>query len=113
MITIDYDTFDVRPGMSFLDVGAGQGRHSYAALRRGADVTAFDMNESDLADVKSMFGAMELEGDVPAGASAVVQHGDARSMPFASESFDRVLASEILEHIHEDEAAFAEIVRVT
>lgn len=113
MITIDYDTFDVQPGMSFLDVGAGQGRHSYAALRRGAIVTAFDMNEADLADVKSMFGAMELEGEVPAGASATVQHGDARAMPFPSESFDRVLASEILEHIHEDEAAIAEIARVT
>lgn len=113
MITVDFDTFTVEPGMTFLDVGCGQGRHSYEALRRGGDVIAFDMNESDLAEVKTMFGAMELEGEFGPGAEGRVQHGDARDMPFEDNSFDRVIASEILEHIHEDEAAMAEIYRVT
>lgn len=113
MITMDFDgAFPVQPGMTLLDVGAGQGRHSFEALRRGAVVTAFDMNESDLADIKGMFGAMELEGEVPDGASGSVLHGDARSMPFEDNTFDRVIASEILEHIHEDEDVMSEIFRV-
>lgn len=113
MITIRFDTFDVQPGMSFIDVGCGQGRHSYEAYRRGASVTAFDLNESDLADVKSMFGAMELEGQGGPGGTAQVQHGDVTAMPYADGTFDRVLASEILEHIPEVDAAIAEIARIT
>ena len=33
-------------------------------------------------------------------------------MPFADEEFDRVVASEVLEHIPDDETAIAELVRV-
>lgn len=113
MITMDFDgAFPVAPGMTVLDVGAGQGRHSFEVLRRGAVVTAFDASESDLADVKTMFGAMEAEGQVPVGAAGSVLHGDARDMPFEDNSFDRVIASEILEHVHEDEKVMAEIFRV-
>ncbi|NYJ76172.1 class I SAM-dependent methyltransferase [Allobranchiibius huperziae] len=112
MITIRFDTFDVHPGMSFIDVGCGQGRHSYEAYRRGARVTAFDLNESDLADVKTMFGAMEAEGQGGPGGSAEVQHGDVTQMPFADDSFDRVLASEILEHIPDVDVAIGEIARI-
>lgn len=112
MITIDFAAFPIEPGMSVLDVGCGQGRHSFAAFRRGAHVTALDLNESDLADVKSMFAAMELQGEAGPGATAAVQHADVREMPFAADSFDRVIASEILEHIPDDRAAMAEIARV-
>ncbi len=113
MITVDFDTFTIEPGMTVLDVGCGQGRHAFAAYRKGAHVTAFDQNESDLADVKSMFAAMELEGEAPGGATACVQHGDVLEMPFETGTFDRVIASEILEHIPDDERAMAEITRVT
>ena len=65
MLTVDYDRFAIEPGMSVLDVGCGQGRHSYEALSRGGDVTAFDLNEDDLAEVATMFGAMDAEGEVP------------------------------------------------
>lgn len=113
MITVDFTRFPVSTGTTVLDVGCGQGRHSFEALRRGAQVTAFDANESDLADVKMMFGAMEAEGEVGPGGAGQVQHGDAREMPFADGSFERVIASEVLEHIEEDIVAMAEIARVT
>lgn len=112
MLTVDYDRLGVRPGTTFLDVGAGQGRHSFEALRRGGDVVAFDLNGDDLADVEKMFAAMVEVGEVPPGGAARVQQGTALAMPFADASFEVVLASEILEHIPEDDAAIAEIVRV-
>ncbi|GAA3315441.1 hypothetical protein GCM10020219_031950 [Nonomuraea dietziae] len=33
-------------------------------------------------------------------------------MPFEDNSFDRVIAAEVLEHIHEDTTAMREILRV-
>jgi len=112
MITVDFTRLHLAPGTSLLDVGCGAGRHSFEAYRRGADVTAFDMSEKDLLDVKAMFAAMADAGESGPGGDADTVHGDARSMPFPDASFDRVIAAEVLEHIHEDTAVMAEIVRV-
>jgi len=38
--------------------------------------------------------------------------GDATRLPFADGSFDRIIASEVLEHLPDDGAAIAELVRV-
>ncbi|MEJ7635116.1 class I SAM-dependent methyltransferase [Aeromicrobium sp.] len=112
MLTVDFDRLRVGRGTRFIDVGAGAGRHSYEALRRGADVTAYDMDEVELKGVDEMFGALELEGEVPPGGSAAVRVGDILDMPYADGSFDVVLASEILEHVPQDDAAISELVRI-
>ena len=39
-------------------------------------------------------------------------NGDATRLPFPDDTFDRVIASEVLEHIPDDAAALAELVRV-
>lgn len=100
------------PGIRAIDIGAGQGRHSYEMLRRGADVIAFDQNENDMADVAEMFGALHAAGEVPESGVARTQTGDALALPYDDASFDVVLMSEILEHIPDDEAAIAEMVRI-
>jgi SAM-dependent methyltransferase len=112
VLTVDFDRLRVGRRTRFIDVGAGAGRHSYEALRRGADVTAFDMDADELAKAAEMFAAMELEGEVPPGGTAKVQVGDALALPYDDGWFDCVLASEILEHVPEDEKAIAELVRV-
>ncbi|MGJ3509225.1 class I SAM-dependent methyltransferase [Enemella sp. A6] len=112
MLTVDFDRLGVRPGTTFLDVGAGQGRHSFEALRRGAQVVSFDLNGDDLAGIDEMFTAMTEAGEAPEGSSARVQQGDALQMPFDDGSFEVVLAAEMLEHVPDDDGAIAEIVRV-
>ncbi len=59
-----------------------------------------------------LFGAMREAGEVPEGADADIKQGDALSLPFADGEFDRVVAAEVLEHIPDDAAAIAELVRV-
>ncbi|GAA3541701.1 methyltransferase [Aeromicrobium flavum] len=112
MLTVDFDRLRVGRGTRFIDVGAGAGRHSYEALRRGAHVTAFDLDEVELKGVEDMFGAMALEGEVPPGGSGQVKVGNILEMPYEDGSFDVVLASEILEHVPEDVQAISELERI-
>ncbi|OBG91667.1 methyltransferase [Mycobacterium sp. E3251] len=112
MLTVDFDRLRVGPATKVIDVGCGAGRHAFEAYRRGADVVAFDRDESELRSVDTILRAMAEGGEAPAGASAKVVLGDALKLPYADETFDCVIASEILEHIPHDDAAIAELIRV-
>ncbi len=112
MLTVDFDRLAIGPSTTVIDVGCGAGRHAFEAYRRGANVIAFDRDESELRSVEGTLRAMAEAGEAPAAASANVVLGDALQLPYADETFDCVIASEILEHIPQDTAAIAELVRV-
>lgn len=112
MLTIRYEKLGIAAGETVLDLGSGNGRHTFEALRRGARVIAADLDDASLKDVKAIAAAMELEGQAPAGASCGCAVSDALALPFADGSFDRVIACEVLEHIERDELAMDEIARV-
>jgi SAM-dependent methyltransferase len=114
VLTADYDRLGLRAGDRLLDLGCGFGRHAFESLRRGAHVVACDFSLAELKDVKGMFGAIVTEeaASLPEGAGGAVANGDATRLPFADASFDRIIASEVLEHIPDDTAAFRELARV-
>ncbi len=112
MLTVDYDLLDLRPGMTVLDLGCGEGRHAFEAYRRGARVVAVDRGVSEVGTTKRWLGAIAEAGEAPAGAASAVVRGDLLALPFPDESVDRVIASEVLEHIPDDGTAMAEIARV-
>ena len=47
------------------------------------------------------------------GSSGVMLQGDAFHLPFADESFDKVICAEVMEHVHDYPAAARELARVT
>lgn len=112
MLTVDFDRLGIGPGSTVIDVGAGAGRHSFEAYRRGADIIAFDQDAAELANVATMFEAMAEAGEVPTAARARIEVGNALELPYPDGTFDVVIASEILEHVPEDDAAIAELIRV-
>ncbi|MDP9068712.1 MAG: class I SAM-dependent methyltransferase [Actinomycetota bacterium] len=112
MLTVDLDLLQVQPGEDVLDLGCGAGRHTYAALERGARVVGVDLNRRLLEEVASICAALLAEGRVPPSAAAQLLCGDATHLPFADATFDHVIASEVLEHIPADTAAMQEIERV-
>ncbi len=112
MLTVDFDRLGVGPGTSVIDVGCGAGRHSFEAYRRGADIIAFDQSVEDLNDVDAILTAMKEQGEAPAAARAEAVKGDALALPYGDATFDCVIASEILEHVPEDDKAISELVRV-
>lgn len=112
MLTVDFDRLQLYAGDTLLDMGCGGGRHAFAALRRGAAVVALDADGGELKDVRATVGAMADAGELPEGAPGGQSQADALALPFPDDSIDRIVASEVLEHIGADEAAIAELVRV-
>lgn len=112
MLTVDFDRFPVGPADRVLDMGCGAGRHAFAMLRSGADVVALDYSMSEVELVMGMFASMYEAGEAPPGTNAVAVRGDAYRLPFPDESFDVIVAAEVLEHLHDDARAFAELERV-
>jgi SAM-dependent methyltransferase len=112
MLTVDYDRLGLRAGDLLLDLGCGYGRHAYEALRRGARVVACDMSTPELTQVRGLFEAMALEGEIPADGMADCVTGDATRLPYPDDTFDRIIASEVMEHIPDDVGAMDELFRV-
>jgi SAM-dependent methyltransferase len=112
MLTIRYERLGVRTGELFLDAGAGFGRHAYEAARLGARVIALDYATDEMERTRATFGAMIEAGEIPPERYVAVLRGDATRLPFADGMFDRVVTSEVLEHIQDDVGAIAELVRV-
>ena len=112
MLTVDYDRLGVGPGDLVLDLGCGFGRHAFEAARRGASVVALDAGADEVAQVRGTLGAMVEAGELAPGHPATAVQGDALALPFADGTFDRVIASEVLEHIPDDTAAMRELARV-
>ena len=99
------ERIDLRPGLDLLDVGTGTGGNvAIPAALRGAKVVGLDL-------------APELfEHARRRAAEAVVDvewvEGDAQDMPFADESFDRVVSTFGAMFAPDHERAAAELVRV-
>jgi SAM-dependent methyltransferase len=112
MLTVDFERLDLRDRQTLLDLGCGGGRHAFEAMRRGATVVALDADDAELKDASAVAGGMVAAGELPHGPAGGMVNGDALTLPFPDASFNRVIAAEVLEHIHDDEGALRELVRV-
>ncbi len=112
MLTVDYDRLELKPGMTVLDLGAGFGRHAFETARRGGHVVATDLAFDEMQATINTFAAMAVDGELPAGVTASCVQANGLTMPFSDESFDRIIASEVLEHVPDDVGLMAELFRL-
>ena len=112
MLTVDFSKVEFKPGFKVLDAGCGTGRHITEAFRRaGVDVVGLDMKLSDLMQAKNTLAAMHLSGE-SGGGGVLLTKGDITRMPFAEDTFDVIICSEVMEHIPSHEQAAAELIRI-
>lgn len=82
-----------------LDGGSGTGWFSRAAVERGASVTSLDLGENLLNEVAKKCETKRVVGSV-------------LDLPFADNTFDIVLSSEVIEHTTDPDLAIKEYHRV-
>ena len=112
MLTVDFDRLDVRPGETLLDLGCGLGRHAFEGLIRGFDVVTCDLSRPELESVLGTGVLMAEDGQIDSARLLAPVQGDGVHLPFGNDSFETIIASEVLEHVPDDAAAFAELHRV-
>lgn len=79
-----------RGARTALDLGCGIGRHAIAMARAGLDVTALDASSTGLLE------CMRAAGE--AGVRLETRQGEMTNLPFAPETFDYVLAFNVIYH---------------
>lgn len=111
MITIDFATLGFRPGDTVLDLGCGEGRHVISFYVE-ADVHAIgvDLGFHDLKKSAEKFVPFAQPQNPRKHFHLACSN--ALQLPFADASFDKVVCSEVLEHIPDYHGALREISRI-
>lgn len=110
MLTIELERIEIPDGARLLDLGCGEGRHAiHACGATNADVVALDYSHQDITSARDQ--SVAAAGGNP---DAVLEclTGDAYRLPFAENTFDVIICSEVLEHLHHYRSALREIKRV-
>ncbi len=103
------DRAKLAPGMRILDIGCGRGELVCEAAVRGCRAFGLDYSEAALELARERADAVQ-----GTAGRATFLAGDAKELPFADASFDRVFMVDVYEHLHpyEIEETLAEVHRI-
>jgi SAM-dependent methyltransferase len=110
VLTVDLDRLGLERGDWLLDAGCGGGRHCFGALDRGVSSVGLDLDVPSLRIARA--GIHERRARAGESLHGGVLQGDVFHLPFRDGAFDRVICSEVMEHVHDYGAAARELARV-
>ena len=116
MQTIDLNVLDLKEGDRALDLGCGEGRHLHAMYYHAnchADchVIGLDLDIGNIEKTRAGFASFP-DLDPHTGRAFGLAVGTALALPFADATFDKIICSEVLEHIPDYRGVLAEMNRV-
>ncbi len=114
MQTIRLDLLNLADQHRALDLGCGRGRHMHQMYYHcRCHAVGLDMGFEDVCSTRQGFeNHPDLEPQTGPMRRFSLVVGDATQLPFPDASFDRLICSEVLEHIPDFEVAIAEIWRI-
>ena len=108
--TIDFDLLQLEDNDRILDMGCGEGRHAITAyMLKNVESVGVDLSLKDLNTTADRFREFAEDN---CGKSLSLSVADGAHLPFADEYFDKVICSEVLEHIPDYQPVLKELVRV-
>lgn len=111
MITIEPDLLGIKDGDTTLDAGCGNGRHSWEVYNRNhSPVVAFDIDEVCVKKNKYMLHSLKEQKETKGDYHLLI--ANVTKLPFKDGCFDKIICSEVLEHIPQDSLAVRELLRV-
>lgn len=111
MQTINFDHLDLQPGDTLLDLGCGEGRHAITAyMLEAIHSVGIDLSLKDLKTTRERHAEFRDEAAMDRVLNISVANG--ARLPFADGQFDKVICSEVLEHIPDYRSVLQEIHRV-
>ena len=110
MLTFNFKKYQLKDEGTMLDVGCGEGRHIFGVMQDYPMMKCIGLDMDDESLEKAEEGYEYFESISKAGAEFL--KGSAYSLPFPNDTFDLVVCSEVLEHLHEYDDAVKEIYRV-
>ncbi len=101
---IIFENLDLTGNEKVLEVGCGRGFYLRVlkSVWPNLEVTGIDLNPKYLKKAKEFIGGLRVD----------LRVANATKLPFKDKTFDRIIATEILEHISDDEKTISEMFRV-
>ncbi|MBI4571678.1 MAG: class I SAM-dependent methyltransferase [Chloroflexi bacterium] len=122
IVTIDFRRhLRLEPGDWLLDLGSGNGRHTIEACRWPVRVISVDVDRDELQRARYFLRApdgapafdhyfTQRKEGIPGWADFIL--ADAQHLPFRDGAFDKVICTEVMEHIRDDKQGIGELYRV-